>query len=419
MGLLQTRAHRRRAAPAAALARHRRPPSAHRGLRAARSAAGRSAPSSRWSCSRWTTRSPSPGGGPGTAGGASWRARATARPNPSWIPAGNEAVRLLAEEIDGVAGGSISEVFNMPGHRAHPRRRRHRRYAGARRRRPVPSGLRPRGAARGGRRGGQRQPRREPVADDRRAGRAGDVVLAQQGRARSAAAAGEAYRRLDPVAPHRPAVPTDAPAAPAFHRLSVWVDALRGTIGGAAASRGGRRRGARRGSVRRRRSTRAGAVARPSMMRRMWRLSRSCTRTGCVGAIQWSEETEPDYRHASIDIYLDPAVHGRGLALDAVRTSGPPPRSSEVGHHRIVIDPAADNAAAIASYAKVRLPPGRHHAAVRAGARRDLARRSADGPARGRADLSPGGIERRIMAEGRSEIKSRPYGHDRRVSSDS
>ena len=29
-----------------------------------------------------------------------------------------------------------------------------------------------------------------------------------------------------------------------------------------------------------------------------------------VGAIQWSAEEEPDYRHASIDIYLDPAVHG-------------------------------------------------------------------------------------------------------------
>jgi cholesterol oxidase len=35
-------------------------------------------------------------------------------PNPSWIPAGNEAVRLLAQELDGVAGGSISEVFNAP-----------------------------------------------------------------------------------------------------------------------------------------------------------------------------------------------------------------------------------------------------------------------------------------------------------------
>jgi aminoglycoside 6'-N-acetyltransferase len=39
-----------------------------------------------------------------------------------------------------------------------------------------------------------------------------------------------------------------------------------------------------------------------------------------VGAIQWGEEREPDYRHASIDIYLDPAVHGRGLGTDSVRT---------------------------------------------------------------------------------------------------
>jgi cholesterol oxidase len=35
-------------------------------------------------------------------------------PNPSWIPAGNEAVRLLADELDGVPGGSISEIFNAP-----------------------------------------------------------------------------------------------------------------------------------------------------------------------------------------------------------------------------------------------------------------------------------------------------------------
>ncbi|MEV6924626.1 GMC family oxidoreductase [Dactylosporangium sp. NPDC051485] len=35
-------------------------------------------------------------------------------PNPAWIPAGNEAVRLLAEEIGGLPGGSWSEVFNIP-----------------------------------------------------------------------------------------------------------------------------------------------------------------------------------------------------------------------------------------------------------------------------------------------------------------
>jgi cholesterol oxidase len=35
-------------------------------------------------------------------------------PNPRWIPAGNRAARLLAEEIGGVAGGSWADVFNMP-----------------------------------------------------------------------------------------------------------------------------------------------------------------------------------------------------------------------------------------------------------------------------------------------------------------
>jgi len=75
-----------------------------------------------------------------------------------------------------------------------------------------------------------------------------------------------------------------------------------------------------------------------------------------VGAIQWQAETEPDYRHASIDIYLDPAVHGRGLGSDAVRTLA---RHLIVdqGHHRLVIDPAADNAAAIRCYSKVGFRP--------------------------------------------------------------
>ena len=35
-------------------------------------------------------------------------------PNPSWIPAGNRAVELLAEELDGTPGGSITEVFGAP-----------------------------------------------------------------------------------------------------------------------------------------------------------------------------------------------------------------------------------------------------------------------------------------------------------------
>ena len=75
-----------------------------------------------------------------------------------------------------------------------------------------------------------------------------------------------------------------------------------------------------------------------------------------VGAIQWGEETEPDYRHASIDIYLDPAVHGRGIGTDAVRTLAGF-LISDRGHHRLIIDPAADNAAAIRCYSKVGFRP--------------------------------------------------------------
>ncbi len=75
-----------------------------------------------------------------------------------------------------------------------------------------------------------------------------------------------------------------------------------------------------------------------------------------VGAVQYGQETEPDYRHASIDIYLDPDVHGRGLGTDAVRTVARH-LIADLGHHRVVIDPAADNAAAIACYAKVGFRP--------------------------------------------------------------
>ncbi|TNC34360.1 GMC oxidoreductase, partial [Mumia zhuanghuii] len=35
-------------------------------------------------------------------------------PNPSWIPLANEAVRRTAAKIDGTAGGTIGEPFNIP-----------------------------------------------------------------------------------------------------------------------------------------------------------------------------------------------------------------------------------------------------------------------------------------------------------------
>lgn len=75
-----------------------------------------------------------------------------------------------------------------------------------------------------------------------------------------------------------------------------------------------------------------------------------------VGWIQWAAEEEPDYRHASIDIYVDAAVHGRGVGTDAVRRLA---RHifEDHGHHRITIDPAADNEAAVRCYSKVGFRP--------------------------------------------------------------
>lgn len=75
-----------------------------------------------------------------------------------------------------------------------------------------------------------------------------------------------------------------------------------------------------------------------------------------IGMIQWYAEEEPDYRHAGIDLFLDPTVHGRGLGTDAVRTLAR--HLVDVhGHHRLVIDPAADNTAAIRCYTKVGFRP--------------------------------------------------------------
>ena len=75
-----------------------------------------------------------------------------------------------------------------------------------------------------------------------------------------------------------------------------------------------------------------------------------------VGAIQWADGDDPMYRHAGIDIYVDPAVHGQGVGVDAVRTLV---RHLLVdrGHHRLVIDPAADNEPAIRCYAAAGFRP--------------------------------------------------------------
>jgi aminoglycoside 6'-N-acetyltransferase len=71
-----------------------------------------------------------------------------------------------------------------------------------------------------------------------------------------------------------------------------------------------------------------------------------------AGLIQYGEEEEPKYRHAAIDIFLAPSFHGRGIGTEAVRRVAHY-LIDERGHHRITIDPAADNAAAIRAYEKV------------------------------------------------------------------
>jgi aminoglycoside 6'-N-acetyltransferase len=75
-----------------------------------------------------------------------------------------------------------------------------------------------------------------------------------------------------------------------------------------------------------------------------------------VGLIQASEENEPEFRHASIDLFLDPAVHGQGLGPEAIRVLVRHLIDAR-GHHRLTIDPAADNAPAIRAYEKVGFRP--------------------------------------------------------------
>jgi aminoglycoside 6'-N-acetyltransferase len=71
-----------------------------------------------------------------------------------------------------------------------------------------------------------------------------------------------------------------------------------------------------------------------------------------AGLIEFYEEDDPDYRHAGIDVFLGARFQGRGLGGDAVRTLALHLISAR-GHHRLIIDPAAENAAAIRCYERV------------------------------------------------------------------
>jgi aminoglycoside 6'-N-acetyltransferase len=69
------------------------------------------------------------------------------------------------------------------------------------------------------------------------------------------------------------------------------------------------------------------------------------------GLVQFGEEPDPDYRYAAVDIFVDPAVHGRGIGTAALRAMVEH-LVRERGHHRVTIDPAAHNHAAVRAYEK-------------------------------------------------------------------
>jgi aminoglycoside 6'-N-acetyltransferase len=75
-----------------------------------------------------------------------------------------------------------------------------------------------------------------------------------------------------------------------------------------------------------------------------------------AGMVQFAEEEEPKYRHASIDIFVAPAHQGRGVGTEAIELVVGH-LLGERGHHRITIDPAAHNAAAISCYSKAGFRP--------------------------------------------------------------
>jgi aminoglycoside 6'-N-acetyltransferase len=75
-----------------------------------------------------------------------------------------------------------------------------------------------------------------------------------------------------------------------------------------------------------------------------------------VGCIQFSEETDPDYFSAAVDIFVGTAAQGRGAGPDAMRTLirwlfG------VRGHHRLTVDPAAENVRAVRVYEKLGFRP--------------------------------------------------------------
>jgi aminoglycoside 6'-N-acetyltransferase len=69
-----------------------------------------------------------------------------------------------------------------------------------------------------------------------------------------------------------------------------------------------------------------------------------------AGMIQYGEEDDRKYRHASVDLFVDPAVRGRGIGPEAIRRVVA--QGWERGPHPVTIDPPVGNTPAIPAYEK-------------------------------------------------------------------
>ncbi|MGB3483682.1 MAG: GMC family oxidoreductase [Mycobacterium sp.] len=134
-------------------------------------------------------------------------------PNPTWIPAGNEVTRRIAAKIDGVAGGTWGELFNIPltahflGGAAIAEDREHGVIDPYQRVHGYPTLSVADGAAISANLGVN--PSLSITAQAERAA----SLWPNKGEEDQRPSQGQPYRRLAPVAPRHPVVPESAPAA--------------------------------------------------------------------------------------------------------------------------------------------------------------------------------------------------------------
>lgn len=132
-------------------------------------------------------------------------------PNPTWIPVGNEVTRRIAEKIDGVAGGTWGELFNIPltahflGGAAIGDSAEHGVIDPYQRVYGYPTLHVMDGAAISANLGVN--PSLSITAQAERA----SSLWPNRGEDDQRPAQGQAYRRLEPIAPKNPVVPVDAP----------------------------------------------------------------------------------------------------------------------------------------------------------------------------------------------------------------